>query len=623
MSCRSMDDDPKPELSSSQLDFFNCGCCDSVTLDDADVLRDECVVEPHEIEVTDALAHHIKSFPFDQKIDMNVVHPSSPPFLGTSYWKATDSDEHEVDINPNINSRQPILIDNTMVSTETKATTKTVIETSQGFEHSPINTSRTTLPYKESQLHSPNFIIQNTHSEVSTPNRIQLPLETSSVSTLATATTFSSSESSAPKEQTARRLFGDRGDLSLERKHVSTEEDDYKELNLNSIDTTNCDSMSPNTTMVPLEFCGINCEESLSPHNGDLRSKDDKSIILQNGVLVKRSTLSPSTPAEMLSNLTAISANQGLGDTVDIPDGVVRHGIRHVNTLPSFRAANPICLRVTESYAGYSSGNLRGGSDVEEDGLNTSAISLLSDEEQKHFYSYDPYFSSGQYIIETQNGREYGNELRVTMGEQYMTLQDGDGRIWAVTRSRHSLCPSTVIYSAKERYAGQIPSSHRPLADTHDSTLERGVELYPWALVKKEGQRMDHDVAIHLVAEPSSIEGACGSRLIGGLFDSKVSYRSRHGFDGNKAHLYTIVYRIETDEGDRKRADQHDSSLQTNTVDKADVKEREIPCCTMLRDPRNRDIVDVTIAPGIDPLLIICYLAVHAKMDVEPKLCEQ
>ena len=37
-----------------------------------------------------------------------------------------------------------------------------------------------------------------------------------------------------------------------------------------------------------------------------------------------------------------------------------------------------------------------------------------------------------------------------------------------------------------------------------------------------------------------------------------------------------------------------------------------------MQDPTNVDAVDVTIAPGIDPLLMVCYLASHSKMDVEP-----
>lgn len=320
---------------------------------------------------------------------------------------------------------------------------------------------------------------------------------------------------------------------------------------------------------------------------------------------------------------------------------------KHVNTLPSFRAEFPICLRVTESYAGYSSGNLNsagedmnnyndiigGATDMNRaninDSLNASGISLLSHEEEQDFFSYDPYFSSGQYLIEQkETGGGYGNELRVTMGEQYMTLQDKDDTVWAVTRSRHSICPSTVIYSPKERYPSQIPSSHRPISQQRGGGYncnnygindgDGAVELYPWALVKKGGNTMDHDVAIHLVAEPNEVGVAGGltqgnrQPLIGGLFDSRVSFRSRHGFDEKEAHSYTTMYRVEIEEG----------SNVDGTNDET-MKEREIPCCIIIRDPINRDVVDVTIAPGIDPLLIICYLAVHAKMDVEPKLCEQ
>ena len=54
--------------------------------------------------------------------------------------------------------------------------------------------------------------------------------------------------------------------------------------------------------------------------------------------------------------------------------------------------------------------------------------------------------------------------------------------------------------------------------------------------------------------------------------------------------------------------------------------EDEVPCCMMVRDPIQRDLFDVTIAPGIDPLMIICYMAVHSKMvsvyvDFERLMC--
>ena len=76
---------------------------------------------------------------------------------------------------------------------------------------------------------------------------------------------------------------------------------------------------------------------------------------------------------------------------------------------------------------------------------------------------------------------------------------------------------------------------------------------------------------------------------MGGLFDKRPMFRSRHGFDGWDNHQHTVVNRI-------------------NNEDK------EVPCCIMMRNQIQRDVFDITIAPGIDPLMIICYMAVHSKM---------
>ena len=43
------------------------------------------------------------------------------------------------------------------------------------------------------------------------------------------------------------------------------------------------------------------------------------------------------------------------------------------------------------------------------------------------------------------------------------------------------------------------------------------------------------------------------------------------------------------------------------------------PCCVIIRNPTNVDVVDITIAPGIDPLLMVCHLAVQSKIDVIDK----
>ena len=79
-----------------------------------------------------------------------------------------------------------------------------------------------------------------------------------------------------------------------------------------------------------------------------------------------------------------------------------------------------------------------------------------------------------------------------------------------------------------------------------------------------------------------------------GIFNSEPSFRGRHEFD-RELHTHTVVNRTTT-------------SLE------------EVPCCVIVRDSSNLDAVDITIAPVIDPLLMICYLASHTKMDVEPLL---
>mmetsp|Transcript_13266 Transcript_13266/g.24896 ORF Transcript_13266/g.24896 Transcript_13266/m.24896 type:complete len:813 (-) Transcript_13266:811-3249(-) len=297
------------------------------------------------------------------------------------------------------------------------------------------------------------------------------------------------------------------------------------------------------------------------------------------------------------------------------PDGVYKWGMMHINTLPSFTHGRPIRLKMKESYRGYETrvvGGNEGHLDDDNDHdviLDLSNLSLLSDAtQQEHFFSYDPYFSLGQYVINTVDDGQYGNGLCVQMGERYMTLQDQNERVWGVIRSRHTWIPSAVIYSPKQRFCGQTASSHQPLENIASHGGYGGVELYPWALVKKHGRRMDHDVTIHMVAEPNVSGGGGGGggsfNLLGGLFEKRPVFRSRHGFDGVGNHQSTVVYRVARDD--------IDSGL-----------EKEYPCCKSVRDAIQKDLFHVTIAPGIDPLLIICYMVAHSKMDVEPKLCDE
>ena len=239
---------------------------------------------------------------------------------------------------------------------------------------------------------------------------------------------------------------------------------------------------------------------------------------------------------------------------------------RHVSTLPSQITGKPIRLRITET-------------------------------RPTDMFSYDPYYSSGTYVITTENNRPYGNGLLMRMGTQFMSLEDGRGCTLAVIKSRYTHVPSSVIYAPKPRFAGQAPSGHRLSNLTGSSEYcSQSSELYPWALVRKEGRTMNDSCTIHLVDETILRTNTNGlSRRNSGLFGTMPNFRGNHSFEG-EWNTHTLVRRSVVYEG--------------KTVDE--------PCCVIVRDPTNVDAVDITIAPGIDPLLMVCYLASHSKMDVEP-----
>jgi len=255
---------------------------------------------------------------------------------------------------------------------------------------------------------------------------------------------------------------------------------------------------------------------------------DESSVVIRHGVVIKGNLNTP----EMNERTTS-------------PTGVCQ---TRVSTLPSMETGKPIRLRVTELYS------------------SPSTVPSLMDYDN-HF-SFDPYFSTGQYAICTPNGSPFGNCLSIQMGSDCMTLQDRDGKMIAMTRSRHTYFPSHVVYSSKPRYSGQSPSAVKS---------ECG-PCFPWALVKKGGRTMMDEVTIHYLNPSSS------------SFETRPTFRSKHGFDGSYAHTHTVM------------------------------THNDISCCIIIRNPLNHDVCNVTIAPGIDPIVVLCYLAVHAKMDVEPKL---
>lgn len=240
---------------------------------------------------------------------------------------------------------------------------------------------------------------------------------------------------------------------------------------------------------------------------------------------------------------------------------------RHVSTLPSQIAGKPIKLRITET-------------------------------RPTDMFSYDPYYSSGTYVITTENNRTYGNGLLMRMGTQFMTLEDGRGCTLAVIKSRYTHKPSSVVYAPKPRFADQAPSGHRlsNLTSGNAAEFHSSSELYPWALICKEGRTMNDACTVHLVDENVVRVKKANARRNSGMFVTTPHFRGCHSFEG-EWNTHTLV---------------------TRSVSGKNVGSKDVPCCVIGRDPMDVDAVDVTIAPGIDPLMMICYLAAHSKMDVEP-----
>lgn len=283
---------------------------------------------------------------------------------------------------------------------------------------------------------------------------------------------------------------------------------------------------------------------------------------INNQILSSTNTLTPSPPKSFPPSPNIATFYGDFGSCRE----------RHVSTLPSQIMGKPIRLRITET-------------------------------RPTDMFSYDPYYSSGTYVITKENDRPYGNGLLIRMGPQFMTLEDGRGCTLAVIKSRHTHVPSSVVYAPKPRFVGQSPSGHRlsnfaihgNASGQSGSTKTR--ELYPWALIRKEGRTMKDCCLVHMVDEsiPRTNLSDNARRNSSGLFGTIPNFRACHSFEG-EWNTHTLVSRSVL--GNKGRAEE--------------------PCCVILRDPTNVDAVDVTISPGIDPLLMICYLASHLKMDVEP-----
>ena len=107
---------------------------------------------------------------------------------------------------------------------------------------------------------------------------------------------------------------------------------------------------------------------------------------------------------------------------------------------------------------------------------------------------------------------------------------------------------------------------------------------------------MNDACTVHLVDENVARVKKANARRNSGMFVTTPHFRGCHSFEG-EWNTHTLV---------------------TRSVLGKNVGSKDVPCCVIGRDPMDVDAVDVTIAPGIDPLMMICYLAAHSKMDVEP-----
>lgn len=285
-------------------------------------------------------------------------------------------------------------------------------------------------------------------------------------------------------------------------------------------------------------------------------------------------------------------------------------------TLPSVIPNQPIHLKITEDYL----------TSLNDDWADQESIS----------FSYDPSFNFGQYTIETADGMSYGegglkirtNTKAIGTSRNVMTLENSStGRIIAAIRSRKSSCPSHIIYGTKPNFLGQIASSFQ--AEQRLDGGSAGCKLYPWALVRKEGQELNDSISIHMLQKTlprfheTKIMGQerCGdvaeAKINGGgsFFEECPTFKSKRIFNNttkDALQTHTIVTRTVKCDGNRigrECCETNDQRLREN-----------ITCCVVVHDPQNYDVLYVTIAPGIDPIMMICYLAAHSKMDLEPKM---
>jgi hypothetical protein len=371
-----------------------------------------------------------------------------------------------------------------------------------------------------------------------------------------------------------------------------------------------------------------------------------------------------------LRNLPYVSPlNVTPGGSFDDDHDTTKHMMmmeQRISTLPSLEHAKPIRLYIEEKSSKIA---------VVSNSSSTTPKTPATPEDE-YYFSYDPHFPlmSEYNISNYYDGRPYGNGLVIKMGgydgrrrrrrkninnnnahsslsspqsggfasaSQFMILEDRIGNVPCVIKSLRTHIPSMILYSPKARYVGQKPSAHRLVSrhkedegmisnaaatttttviDDNGERDDNSVALYPWALIGKSGRTREDECMIHLVKIHDSAmmkdntAGRSSPPLTSNsIFHSNPSFRGRHGFDECGLHTHTVVHRITSP---MKSTEKITNTLSSNSETNV-ILDGGVPCCLMIRDPSNVDTTDLTIAPGIDPLLMICYLTCHTKMDVE------
>ena len=540
------------------------------------------------------------------EFDLTMLHPLDPPFLGSSNDISEDKD----------------------LTVEGSTSMKLLPRKAPKFEDvqyddmPPYQLYRASLPSLVPNTSSP----ARTHicPESSSSKRTETPESNKSILTSTTASSDDDDDDDERLDDFQTPLFNHYGvpNASSRDSAIASEE---------LISTVNAGikgkflvpagQVTPRRLFEGTGFEGV--EEHKDEDEGDvvsnvsLTSSPSRSSVISLSNTVAPQRLTSSKP--LCGVTTGTCGGAYSSDRLDEPliyNGVLIRGIppsptrehdgksspsRNHSSLPSKAEGCPIRLRITDVAA-----------DTRKSSREDDEWSISSSD----FFSFRlPFFSASEYAVTTPSNRPWGNGIVVKMDDpNRMQVKDRNGTVVAIMRNRNTFpLPSHVIYGTRPRYPGQQPRSHRSgakcIASNDNSCFESVssddidgniVHLYPWALVKKSGRKKSDPALIHM-AVPHAVSQESSFKTDMKGFSIQAAFRGLHGFDGHGEHSHTIVSRIEN-----------------APPDAVGIKEKEVPCCLIFRNPTKERTYDATIAPGVDPVLIICYLTLHATMDSEP-----